>query len=1494
MRVLHPAAISTAIGLALFSQTPRAETTYQRGIQTNIPSTGLPATLAKTELDMAEHAIQRLLKDASFSDNTSFQQIRKKESLLAVHFTFAQWVTGIPVADATLTISINKHSGEIIRAYHHVLDTKHYPLAKHQTLITASDATRVAIENLKTTGSLNIAPDVTLVLYPHNKTLVKAYRVLTSLTKPAGDWLQYVHAETGEILHLEQRSLFEKDNQSKDADIGVQSRFKPSHFQTETITQVNAADVLAKMDHITMMTTSTLDTSTDDTSTEAFVEGKGRIFDPDPRTALKDTAFALLDNSDPSAFADAYREATLPEVTKVTLDDNSHIFLLKSSWVMIEDHEKPDAAPTASTDGTWLYQRGEQGFDDTNTFYHIHQNQGYLQKLGYNNIQNRPIPVDTNGNEGKDNSYYSTATRKLSFGHGGVNDTEDATVILHEYGHAISMDINPDFFGGDAGAMGEGFGDYWAASYKLTTSNGKDTFPNRVFIWDMGNKARYLNDVEARYDDQRNYRAHQMVDGVKSRADQLWSTPLYQSLLELIEKGVEQEDVDKIILESQYGIGAKPTMRDMAMSILTTATTLYKDGPHAEVFLKHFKHHHIIKEDMTLESVVLDAAGDDIFMPGETVSLMPTFQNNTAFDLKDATVNLTTTSGIDITYGQENMGRIASQLLTKPTQPLTFDIPENTQCASNIQYQIDYEGTVDGETVQFSESFEKTIGAPLYHRWIRVDPFQIPDNKKIIYSALDIEKTGQTVKNLRVDVHIKHPYRGDLAMKLKSPKGTEIFLAMSNLDGKDNYIGTFPTTLTPVETLSKFEGEDLDGQWRLYIRDDSSGDKGEVISWGLQSHGKPVCENKLLPIESITMFEGDEAVLEAQTTLPLEDKMTIEWQQVDTSTIDLNGKSENGEFHFQAPLVDQDKNIELTYILKKNGNLLETRNVAVLIKKNLKEPVIKQYYRQVAFEGKETTLDPEAEDPNGLALTYHWAQVDKSPYQIKLPDPTAEKLVFTAPFVPTPKFFLHKTVIEIELTVTNSRSVSTKKTFFISIKDLNKAPTLEKLQDAIVTENTPVTIKAQADDKDGNDLTYTWKQQQNGQRKINFTGQGTDTISFTAPKVKETKVLTFEVSASDGSENSETRYVNIVVQPQVTTEPPAHHEPTEQLSTTAPHSITLTVPSLTDPQGDITYQWKRLDKTDFDFANLDNDSQLLTLDFKAYSLKESSLFHFQVKATDSKKIIVKEYVVIAHPAQDDTPDNTYQATQLINVDQTQTVTMVAPIQPIPSDAVKRVWHRLDKVNTTLPEPQENAEQFTIDFSTLEITKFTTFHYRVKVTAEDKSVVQEYFVQVSPKTRKTKQIKSEVRSLGKVRKLNLTAPSIGSPVGEVTYQWSQIDKSPQRIAMKDPNTEKFNLDLSALNMQKETVFELQVTVKDEAIRLVKSFFVIAKPTPVSNDDKDTDEDSGHDADTPNNDKPDTGTTKPEQPSDKQKQPKDNGGSVFWTFSLLALLVIRRKL
>ena len=86
-----------------------------------------------------------------------------------------------------------------------------------------------------------------------------------------------------------------------------------------------------------------------------------------------------------------------------------------------------------------------------------------------------------------DNSFYSPSADEIQLGTGGVDDGEDADVIVHEYGHAVQDAQTPDAFAVPAepgGAMGEGFGDYLAAAYSTEMAGFDPEWTPCIMEWD--------------------------------------------------------------------------------------------------------------------------------------------------------------------------------------------------------------------------------------------------------------------------------------------------------------------------------------------------------------------------------------------------------------------------------------------------------------------------------------------------------------------------------------------------------------------------------------------------------------------------------------------------------------------------------------------------------------------------------------------------------------------------------------------------------------------------------------------------------------------------------------------------------------------------------------------------------------------------------------------------------------------------------------------------
>lgn len=101
----------------------------------------------------------------------------------------------------------------------------------------------------------------------------------------------------------------------------------------------------------------------------------------------------------------------------------------------------------------------------------------------------------------------------------------------------------------------------------------------------------------------------------------------------------------------------------------------------------------------------------------------------------------------------------------------------------------------------------------------------ISDNSTVTSSIAVTGLTGNAPAALKVDVDIKHTWRGDLVIDLIAPDGTVRNLKTSSgSDSADNVLATYTVDAS---------GEVANGTWKLQVRDVASGDTGYIDSWSL-------------------------------------------------------------------------------------------------------------------------------------------------------------------------------------------------------------------------------------------------------------------------------------------------------------------------------------------------------------------------------------------------------------------------------------------------------------------------------------------------------------------------------------------------------------------------------------------------------------------------------------------------------------------------------------
>lgn len=301
-----------------------------------------------------------------------------------------------------------------------------------------------------------------------------------------------------------------------------------------------------------------------------YADGTGQVFDPDPKTKLNDNSFVDASDADSAVpFPGAYDSKPLLGIT-----NTAGTYSLSGPYVKVMEIESPTVAPVTTTDpNAFLFQRSASGFEDVNVYFHLDQNQRYLQSLGFTNVNNRVQEVDPHGLSGADNSHYVPSTKRLAFGEGGVDDAEDADVVIHEYGHSIQDNIVPGWGGGQEGAMGEGFGDYWAGTY--STRVNAVFQPNFVFNWDGHNEfwaGRVLVDSTLHYPEDANGEVHD--------SGTLWCSGITDC-----QRRLGHTVMDRLVIDHHFALGTSATMADAANQVIQSDIDLY-GGAHLSTLVQ--------------------------------------------------------------------------------------------------------------------------------------------------------------------------------------------------------------------------------------------------------------------------------------------------------------------------------------------------------------------------------------------------------------------------------------------------------------------------------------------------------------------------------------------------------------------------------------------------------------------------------------------------------------------------------------------------------------------------------------------------------------------------------------------------------------------------------------------------------------------------------------------------------------------------------------------
>jgi fungalysin metallopeptidase (M36) len=287
-----------------------------------------------------------------------------------------------------------------------------------------------------------------------------------------------------------------------------------------------------------------------------------QVFAPNPVAdlgiqTLTDQKDADYFSADP-ALRRAYHGVTLTDLTSPTA--------LSGAYVAVKSETGPAAANTGAG---FIFTRDQDQFEQVMAYYWITQAQRYIQRLGFGStllaVNRRQVPVRIN-QFGGDNSFFRDTKTDITLGKGGVDDAEDAEVIVHEYGHSV-QDAQVPGFGttADSGAIGEGFSDYLAVTVSAEVAPTPD--PACVADWDSTSYTVTVPHCLRRVDGTKHY-PEDLANPREVHADgEIWSRALWD-----IRQALGPKMADTIIIRAQFGFTADTTMPAAASQTIGTAT----------------------------------------------------------------------------------------------------------------------------------------------------------------------------------------------------------------------------------------------------------------------------------------------------------------------------------------------------------------------------------------------------------------------------------------------------------------------------------------------------------------------------------------------------------------------------------------------------------------------------------------------------------------------------------------------------------------------------------------------------------------------------------------------------------------------------------------------------------------------------------------------------------------------------------------------------------
>src|SRR6266536_3662379 len=292
----------------------------------------------------------------------------------------------------------------------------------------------------------------------------------------------------------------------------------------------------------------------------------GTVFNPNPVQELGLENLTDDKDADSPVFAPAYHRKTLTD-----LDASGG---LTGAYVRVKSNTGRAATSVNGVFPDW--HRDVDQFEQVMGYYWVTTAQHYIQHLGFGSTR-RPVnqrQIELRIDQfGGDNSFFREDKANITLGKGGVDDAEDAEVIVHEYGHSVQDGQVPGFGTNlESGSIGEGFSDYLSVAVTDFVAGVPTLTPEAcVADWDSVSYTRGPVHCLRRLDGTKHY--PEDVVGEVHADGEIWSSALYA-----IRGALGATKADRIIVDAQFDFAVDTSFRAAAQATVAAAQRLYGTG----------------------------------------------------------------------------------------------------------------------------------------------------------------------------------------------------------------------------------------------------------------------------------------------------------------------------------------------------------------------------------------------------------------------------------------------------------------------------------------------------------------------------------------------------------------------------------------------------------------------------------------------------------------------------------------------------------------------------------------------------------------------------------------------------------------------------------------------------------------------------------------------------------------------------------------------------